>query len=395
MMKIVRIILFCLTPTIGVAQTITLGSITKTSYCVGDTLFVPYIATGSFSFDNHFFLELSDANGSFTAFKTIGSKTSQNSVFLIPMSEAGSHYRVKVASSNPFAVSSDNGVDITVITASKPDIRGNGVRASRLYALTNELVTFQDVGSEPPNTKFLWTFGQDASKTTDTTAKPIVSWATEGTKEVTVKLTYFEGCVDSLTTHYFVHVITCNPTIPSNSRIITGVEKGSDSVVWVKAGASYESHGFIYAFVESGGSLTVVNQGHGILYLKSNAAFAWQEQFATDFVVVSDTTTPVPKPCNTCFSFVCQPMSFSYTPPPPALVEASETIGIRLRQVPNHLFISSETNITINLTNILGKRILVRTGQGLFDLDLSELPSGVYFADIESKGRHELRRILK
>ncbi len=79
---------------------------------------VPYTTSGTFNAGNIFTAQLSDANGSFTAPTTIGSLASLvsgNINATVPHTvAAGTGYRVRVISSNPVVLGSDNGVDMAV-----------------------------------------------------------------------------------------------------------------------------------------------------------------------------------------------------------------------------------------------------------------------------------------
>ena len=94
------------------AQTITLGSISPLTYCDGDTITVSYSTTGSFASDNHFFVELSNANGSFTSFTRIGNDTALNGTISFKLGSVGSDFHVKVSSTDPYAISDTNGSGI-------------------------------------------------------------------------------------------------------------------------------------------------------------------------------------------------------------------------------------------------------------------------------------------
>ena len=52
--------------TTGIAQTITTGAISPTSVCIGATINIPYIVTGTFTAGNRFVAQLSNSTGAFT-----------------------------------------------------------------------------------------------------------------------------------------------------------------------------------------------------------------------------------------------------------------------------------------------------------------------------------------
>ncbi len=94
--------------------------------CVADTLLVGcFVNPVYFNSGNTFYVELSDANGSFSSPVIIGSKNATQSDSIkvtIPASlPNGSHYRMRLRASTPLTYSADNGFDIK-IGISKPTI---------------------------------------------------------------------------------------------------------------------------------------------------------------------------------------------------------------------------------------------------------------------------------
>jgi hypothetical protein len=90
-------------------------------FCPGSSISINYTATGSFNVDNVFTAELSDPNGSFaipannTIIGSVSSTTSGTISATIPaVIGFGTAYRVRVVSSNPQVVGSDNGSDLTI-----------------------------------------------------------------------------------------------------------------------------------------------------------------------------------------------------------------------------------------------------------------------------------------
>ncbi len=79
---------------------------------------IPYTTSGTFNNGNNFTAELSDANGSFASAFYLGSipaTTSGNIQVNLPSNTAaGTGYRIRVTSSNPALIGSDNGTDIVI-----------------------------------------------------------------------------------------------------------------------------------------------------------------------------------------------------------------------------------------------------------------------------------------
>lgn len=107
-----------------VPRTIEVVAPLSASLCPGTTFDVHYVATGTFnpgSFlipANEFTAQLSDATGDFSAPTDLGSVTSTASgsitVTLPPGTPFGSGYRIRVISTSPDFVGTDNGFDLTV-----------------------------------------------------------------------------------------------------------------------------------------------------------------------------------------------------------------------------------------------------------------------------------------
>jgi hypothetical protein len=97
----------------------------QTVYCAGSTITVPYTKFGTFngpgifSPGNDFTAQLSDSSGSFLNPVNIGTVTSTQSGTITAVIPAGTvpgtHYRIRVISSNLPVTGSDNGTDITII----------------------------------------------------------------------------------------------------------------------------------------------------------------------------------------------------------------------------------------------------------------------------------------
>jgi PKD repeat protein len=86
--------------------------------CGGDSIQVPYTATGAFQPGNVFTAELSDANGSFAVpvvIGTVSSTTSGTIPVVIPQNAlTGSAYRIRVLASAPAVTGADNGTDLSI-----------------------------------------------------------------------------------------------------------------------------------------------------------------------------------------------------------------------------------------------------------------------------------------
>jgi Secretion system C-terminal sorting domain/PKD-like domain/Beta-propeller repeat len=113
----------------GNANQITSPSISSTIYCQNQSFSLSYTVTGTFTNPNTFTAQLSDANGSFinpTSIGTVSSTTSGSINCRIPSAiSVGSGYRIRIISSNPSVIGSDNGTNIIINALPQPSISGS------------------------------------------------------------------------------------------------------------------------------------------------------------------------------------------------------------------------------------------------------------------------------
>ena len=101
-----------------------ISAISDSPFCSGNTIQVSYTTSNIYNAGNIFSAELSDALGSFAFPVVIGSLASTNSgtiSCLIPQNTpAGSAYRIRITSSIPANIGSDNGVNLTICSVTWP-----------------------------------------------------------------------------------------------------------------------------------------------------------------------------------------------------------------------------------------------------------------------------------
>jgi hypothetical protein len=369
------------------AQTITLGPITKLAYCVGDTLIVPYQTSGTFAEDNHFFVELSNGNGSFASFTSLGNDTSMNGSMSISLPGTGSHFRVKVASSDPYITSDSSTTEIQVFAIPSPSPQANPE-----WVFVGDTVTLSD--NEPAGTQFSWSFNDsDASVLSSQAARPGIVYSREGVKSGKLVVTSPGGC--SAAAVFYLNALSCHPTIPQNVHIVTGSESGTFPFVWVKPGGYYdpaqdpfdESEQII--FVESGASVRLDGNlsRANLFYIRRGASIKSGDPSLITTAVLDSGIAPV---AGT--NFYCSDLTFDYSQVN-ASVAQPEASSISIRQSGDALFVEGEGNLEARILNLLGAEVLSKRGSGTLDLDLSPLPAGVYFAIVQSGDAREVRRI--
>ncbi|GIV43229.1 MAG: hypothetical protein KatS3mg035_0352 [Bacteroidia bacterium] len=108
-------------------NTITTTSVSSTVLCQGEIFTVNFTSTGTFNAGNVYSVELSDATGSFASPTVIGTLTSTANSGTITCTvpggaTPGTGYRVRVVSSNPAVIGSNNGVNITINPVYSPSV---------------------------------------------------------------------------------------------------------------------------------------------------------------------------------------------------------------------------------------------------------------------------------
>ncbi len=132
---------------------ITTGEIAGSPFTVtateGADVQVPFTVTGEFNTDNTFSAYLSDSMGNFTNKILIGSidgTTGDTIDATIPAgTQSGSHYRIRVESSSPEYVGTDNGVDLVVILDTTPENIVNTDNNFKIYPNPVQNILFVNV----------------------------------------------------------------------------------------------------------------------------------------------------------------------------------------------------------------------------------------------------------
>lgn len=394
MKKIVIIICFLLTATSLEAQTITLGPITKLLYCLDDSITVPYQASGSFASNNSFFVELSDANGSFSHFTIIGNNSSMNGSISVKLGSIGSNFHVKVASIDPYAISDSNPSDIQVLSPPSPE-----PIPSSPFALIGDTIYITDM--EPTGTLFDWTFiDTDASTHHSQDSSVALSYSHDGPKTGSLLVTNAAGCM--ATTNFTFYILSCNPTIPHwpDVDVIEGTTSGIGpndyQYVWVRPGGILSLDGDIFGdnpqtiFVEPGATIEGQLQANYIFYIKDGASVNTEgNPFYLSAAVLDSGIDSVLR-----FNFYCPDLTFDYSQVLPSLVDNPPPSNLTILQSGDHFFANDEgLPIEIRISNILGTEVLSQRGSGALDVELSALSAGVYFAVVVSGNDRKVQRI--
>ena len=109
------------------SNSITTGKIEGSPFCACSSVEVPFQSTGSYNSNNVYTAQLSDENGNFSKPVNIGSLNSNlnsgNISCALPcVSVAGKSYRIRVVSSNPEIIGTDNKVNLTINASVTPEV---------------------------------------------------------------------------------------------------------------------------------------------------------------------------------------------------------------------------------------------------------------------------------
>ena len=177
------------------------GNIGLTKICISKTasipINVPYTVTSSFNPGNIFTAQISDSSGSFTSPLNIGTKADTLSgtinAVIPPNMTYGNKYRIRVISSSPSLIGSDNKKDLSLNPKPVPGMTINDT----LQCFAGNIFNFANTSTLPFGTigQTLWSFGDAKTANTLITSH---TYSLDGTYTVKMKTVSDSGCADSL-----------------------------------------------------------------------------------------------------------------------------------------------------------------------------------------------------
>jgi hypothetical protein len=384
------------------AQKITVGTIQKNHLCTGDTVWVPYIASGTFAPDNTFTLQLSDASGSFSTFQNRGHSTNPNDSIPIIFGGAGNYWRLRIIATNPYTISDNTSDDIRVVNYPTPAPTSNLLHQYGLggpgIGFIGDSIQFEDKNNESPGSTSFWAFDQSANLAWTTIKSPTIQYTSAGFKEIRLSVTNDMGCTTSKWVE--IRIFNCNPTIPDTVHIVTGNETGTFPYVWVKAGGSYTAVENRFnleqtVFVEPGAALNIGFRSIGIYYVKAGASvvLTTDQGYAVIFLQ-KGADVPIKPNVYSVDTLYCNDLQFDYSQVIQKGIDEKKN-PLQILNSGNTLQITNEgAEISVSLFTTLGIPILSKSERDLLTFDLSSFTDGLYFAQVSSGNHHEIRKII-
>jgi hypothetical protein len=414
------LIAFAIVPSLLHSQTLTLGPTPRQVFCAGEQFDITYTASGYSSSKNSFVIQMSDAAGSFTTFKTIGSLRTTSSGTItatIPTDVTnGTAYRLRVMSSDPYVVSVDNGQNLTMGGVPFPRI-GSGPDSRGYYTMLGQTIQFDHRSSNAASVR--WNFGDGADPATSTEAKPVVTYVTPGYKVVTLTAISAGGCEVTDTVSLssgdmngpfdydkvLVYVGTCTPRIPAHVKIdsfeskFDSRESGS---FWVVPGGVHDEFGPTNSefFVEPGGTLYRPNY-FNIIYLKAGATLS--APLRSSFVIY-EAGASLEDGHPVLIRNQCDDLEFDYSDAPPYKILPASVIDkteLNTFIYPNPASTSiyredvSEHLIEARLYSVTGS--LVKTAfepRGHEIMNIHDVAPGLYSLELQYSERVRFQKIL-
>ncbi|MDP4230373.1 MAG: T9SS type A sorting domain-containing protein [Bacteroidota bacterium] len=408
---------------IATGQSVTIGTIPASHFCVGDSITVSFTATGTLNHGNAFSLQLSDPDGSFTNFQKIGSLADTmpgtfSITGTIPIGLTSStHYRFRILAAIPYMTSADNGNDISIgtpptcfyFTNDQPGYIGTRITFTAVQCELENNGDYIDTAT--------WDFGSDASPataTTPATGASIVSFSQDvmysdpGEKTVTITVVKPGGCPGRTMTHN-IHIYDCTfPTIPHDAIVVNSDMGVSDrsKTFWINPGFSLvlspdASNDTIFA--EPGSSIS--GAYNCVVYAKPGSILTSTKYSGSNAIIYGNgaSITPV----SSDFTLDCSTFDFDYTnaPPNPAHphsgVASTSPASLTISPNPARGIISIQgapsSDLNVSVLNLIGETMMQRKNPQTsdFTLDLSKLPAGIYYVRFSSANSVVTKKVVK
>ena len=240
------------------------STLSSNSLCAGQTISVPYTVSDVLANGNFFTAQLSDAVGSFTNPVNIGALSSFASGIInavIPSNTLiGSAYRIRVVSSNPSIIGSDNGFDLNINTLpNKPDLPTGSTSLCENNANTDFTISVVANASS-----YQWAIlPANAGNISGNTTTATVDWSNTNIGEAKIFVTTTNGCGNGSTSDTLL--ITINP-LPLKPNTPTGLTSMCQNAINTNySTTSVNSGGFIWSLSPSSAGIITGNTNTAIV----------------------------------------------------------------------------------------------------------------------------------
>jgi hypothetical protein len=428
---ILRSLLFCsitlfVVPRLSQAQSVSINSVSASSFCSGDSISVSFTATGAWGHKNAFTLQLSDTSGSFAngVFTNVGSLADSVSGTFTISSQVpanvtfSNHYRLRVIGANPYRASADNGSNISVGSGhhrSFQQFKAWTVNAPLHFNL------FSNNGSFPKDTIY-WSLGDGADQTSFTEVGAdqnhefghTTTYSSAGLKTVVARSVSPGGCTASDT--LLTYVFDCSvPPIPHDAYVIDkdidltslDLSHANEKMriyanIWVNPGVTFIGGELDTIYAEAGS--TIGNGPGNIVFLKPGAIYNGR----TASVVIADQAASVDPIFAGGPVLKCSNLDFDYSNAPPNIAFPKSDVSakavaeaitlspnpasgiIKVNDVPLNL-------MNVSVLNLLGASVMEITKPNAagFQIDLTNVTPGVYYLRFVMPGAIVTKKIVR
>ncbi|MFZ4402126.1 MAG: hypothetical protein ACOYO1_19000, partial [Bacteroidales bacterium] len=229
---------------------ISTSSLSTNTLCAGQNIVVPFTTSSAFANGNIFTVQLSDSSGNFGSPSVIGSLTAFNSGSVnavIPSnSTVGNSYRIRVVSSNPIVIGSDNGSNLIIGNLPDKPITPSGLD----LLCENNANTEYNITQLTNATSYLWTvIPSNAAIITNNSTTAIFDWLNSFTGIAKISVKAVNSCGIGLSSDTLL--VTINPllTKPNTPTGLTSLCQNATSINY--STTSVNSSGFLWSIFPS------------------------------------------------------------------------------------------------------------------------------------------------
>ena len=250
---------------------ISTSSLSSNTLCAGQNITIPFTASSSLANGNTFTAQLSDANGNFGNPTDIGTLTALNSgsiYALIPSNAiSGNAYRIRVVSSNPSVIGSNNGNDLTI--GNLPDKPVTPTGSSLLCE--NNINTDYNITSVANANSYIWTVSPtNAAAITNNSTTAIFDWNNTFTGISKISVKAVNNCGNSLSSDTLTVIINPLPVKPNlPSGLVTICQNAANSNYTT---SSVNSGGFLWSIFPNNAGIITGNT--------NTATIDWSESYS-------------------------------------------------------------------------------------------------------------------